>query len=66
MRIIVNGKTIDLECPISIAELLAAKNLEAALVAVEYNDQWLQRDQWPLRVLQENDKLEIVRVVGGG
>ncbi len=66
VRLIVNGKTLDLECEVSIAELLKRKGLDPALVAVEHNANLTRREDWARIILRDNDRLEIVRIIGGG
>jgi sulfur carrier protein len=40
--------------------------LNSRLVAVEYNGEILHRQFWEQTVMTENDRLEIVTIVGGG
>ena len=66
MRLIVNGKMLDIEREMSIAEFLRSKGWSDALVAVEHNLNWTKREAWPNIMLKEDDRLEVVRVMAGG
>ena len=66
MRLTVNGKITEIEQETSIADFLRAKNVAEALVAVEHNLRWTKREEWPTVILQENDRLEVVRIMAGG
>lgn len=66
MKLIVNGKTVEQERELSIAEFLQARGLPEALVAVEHNLHWIRREDWAHIVLKGNDRLEVVRIVAGG
>ncbi len=66
MKVIVNGKSIELAGEISISEFLHSKGLAEVLVAVEHNLNWTSREQWPEIVLKDGDRLEVVRIMAGG
>ncbi|MFI5182469.1 MAG: sulfur carrier protein ThiS [Thermoanaerobaculia bacterium] len=66
MKLRINGKVADLEREMSIAEFLGAKGLPEALVAVELNQQWLEREHWDVIFLKADDEVEIVRMFAGG
>ncbi len=66
MRLIVNGKEIEIDGAMTVAEFLAARGLAEAMVAVEHNGNWLRREDWPSAMLGDADRLEIVRIMAGG
>lgn len=66
MQITVNGKQEKLVKEISINEFLEKKDQDPKTVVVEYNGKIVKREKWPEILLQENDKLEILKFVGGG
>ncbi len=66
MRLVVNGKEIEIERAMTIAEFLEAKGLAEVMVAVERNGSWLHREDWAGVLLDEGDRVEIVRVMAGG
>jgi sulfur carrier protein len=64
--ITVNGEAAPLEVT-TVAELLAARGVNGQRgVAVALNDAVVPRPQWPQARLQPGDRVEIIRVVGGG
>jgi len=66
MRLTVNGKVMHLAHEMSISEFLRSRGLVEALVAVERNLDWTSREDWPAIMLQEDDRLEVVRIMAGG
>ena len=62
----VNGDVQELSGPTTIAQLVAALELPARAVLVEHNGVALRRDEWSARSLQENDRIEFIRIVAGG
>lgn len=65
---IVNGKEISLEDlrVETLDELVAHYGLKVQTVAVEMNGTIPSRDTWSRIVLKEDDRVEIIRFVGGG
>lgn len=66
MKIILNGKEIDVEVGLTISELLVQKKLNPKAIIIEYNGELVKEDAWSETILKENDKLEILQFVGGG
>jgi thiamine biosynthesis protein ThiS len=66
MTVTVNGRARQLPPSFSVAQLLELLQLEAALVAVERNQTIIPRNAFDQTSLQDGDRLEIVRFVGGG
>ena len=50
----------------SVAELVEELDLHPATVLVELNGIALHRSEWPQVSLQENDRVEILKVAAGG
>ena len=67
MQIQVNGKkeTLDKE-KLSIMDYIKMKGEEPESVIVEYNGEISDKEDWTEINIQENDKLEILRFMGGG
>lgn len=65
MKITLNGKAREIEENRSISGLLAELRLPADHVAVELNGELLERADFERR-LADQDRLEVVRFVGGG
>ena len=66
MKIIANGKPIEVRLPCSIEEFLIAQNLLPRSVVVEHNGEAVTPSEFPRRHLAAGDKLEIVKIVAGG
>lgn len=66
LQVYVNGESIDLSGPISLAELITRLDLPAARIAVELNRTVVRRSDWSRTMLQEDDRIEVVHFVGGG
>jgi len=66
MRIIVNGKEEILEGDLTITGLIALKELNPDAVIVEHNSSLVKKESWGNMVIKDNDRLEILRFVGGG
>lgn len=66
MNIQVNAQVREVPEGATIADLLVEMRLEPRLVAVEVNKMVVPRAQHGQHVLHEEDRLEIVTLVGGG
>lgn len=66
MTIVVNGKERKVKDGITIAELLSDLNVNPKSVAVELNLSILNKSEYDVMRLKENDRVEIVLPVGGG
>jgi sulfur carrier protein len=62
----VNGKQVELEAPIPLVLYLEKLGVNPRAVAVEHNGEIIQRAQFASAMLKEGDRVEIVRMVGGG
>jgi sulfur carrier protein len=62
----VNGSNHNCDAHTSLSDLLAQMGLNPQLVAVEYNGEILPRQVWAETIMQPDDRLEIVTIVGGG
>ena len=65
MNLIINGEKKKFDCE-KLSDLLNTLNLDKDIVAVELNKNIVHRDNFNNTILNDNDKLEIVKVVGGG
>lgn len=66
MEVIINGKRQEVASSINLEELLSGLGLEKSAVAVELNKKIVKRDRYKTTILNEDDSLEIVHLVGGG
>ena len=66
IAITVNGKKETITGALSIHDFLVARALDPATLVVEYNRAILSADTLQTITLKENDRLELLRFVGGG
>ena len=66
MQIILNGEPREVPQPITLQDLLRLLELKEDRVAVEPNRGIVRRDRWPETQLSDQDRIEIVQIVGGG
>jgi len=62
----VNGKRVELDEPTLLTDYLARLGANPRAVAVEHNGEIVERESYATLVLREGDRVEIVRMVGGG
>ena len=62
----VNGETRNCSEETNLPDLLMQLGYNPRLVAVEYNGEILHRQYWQDTKIKQNDRLEIVTIVGGG
>ena len=66
MELTVNGKPRQTEGPATLLAFLEQIGVDPRIVAVERNGDIVKRDRFGETQLGNGDKLEIVRMVGGG
>lgn len=67
MKLIVNGKNIEIDTELNIKKLLYQQNVKMPeLVSVELNGQILRRSEFESTTLNEGDKIEFLYFMGGG
>jgi sulfur carrier protein len=66
MEIRVNGKAETVADKSTVGSVLAAKELDPALVSVEHNGKILEKSDLDGTLLSEGDELEILFFMGGG
>ncbi|MBE9215135.1 thiamine biosynthesis protein ThiS [Plectonema cf. radiosum LEGE 06105] len=62
----VNGEIRNFSKETFLPDLLIELGYNPRLVAVEYNGEILHRQYWEQTKIKQNDRLEIVTIVGGG
>ncbi|MBF2016863.1 MAG: thiamine biosynthesis protein ThiS [Rivularia sp. T60_A2020_040] len=62
----VNGEIRNFSQETFLPDLLIELGYNPRLVAVEYNGEILHRQYWEQTKIKQNDRLEIVTIVGGG
>ncbi len=66
INLVVNGKPQDLPGPTGLMEFLESLEIKTQFVAVGYNGEGVDKEDFGRIELHEGDVLEIVRPVGGG
>ncbi|MBS7326326.1 MAG: sulfur carrier protein ThiS [Thiopseudomonas sp.] len=66
MQILVNGDPLILPPGSSVQALLEQLDLQGRRVAVELNHDIVTRSEHATRILQPDDRVEIVHAIGGG
>ena len=66
MHVIINGERRALTAPMTLDALLGELRVDARLVVVEHNRHIVKRPDFSHTLIQPDDQLEIVRIVGGG
>lgn len=61
-----NGKPEEISGPTSLMEFLRSREIRAEGVVIELNQDIVEKKDFTDIMIKENDKLEIVRFVGGG
>ncbi len=66
MKLTVNGKAREVSGPLTLLGLIEQLGIDPRIIAVEHNGDIVKRDRYAEVGLTNGDKLEIVRMVGGG
>lgn len=66
MKIQLNGQPFDLSGTLSVAELVANRELNPRQIAVEINNELVPRERYDGVLLSEGDQVELVSLAGGG
>ena len=66
MLLLINGKPAETADGCSLQELMLDRKLSARAVITELNGQIVQPEQRSQTQLKQNDKLEIIHILGGG
>jgi sulfur carrier protein len=66
IELIINGKRVELDQPTPLLSYLEKLGVNPRTVAVEHNGEIIERTTFASTTLRAGDKVEIVRMVGGG
>ena len=66
MTIILNGESKDIESTTALLDLMKTYSLNPDATAVQLNDDILERESFASTTLNEGDRIELIRIVGGG
>jgi len=66
IQIRVNGKVKSIPAKYSISDLVKNLNIQIKKVAIEHNQEIIDKKKINRIILKKNDKIEIVHFIGGG
>ena len=66
MSLMVNGRAEAMPDPATLEGVVDALNLTGQRLAIEHNGQIVPRSLWTTCVVTAEDKIEIVKAIGGG
>jgi len=66
INIFLNGKKLSIDKSINIHDFIISQGLNDKMIAVAVNMKIIHKNEYKKIFIIENDKLEIVRPVGGG
>ena len=66
IRLTINGKPRELPAPTGLIQYLESLDLSTQFIAVGYNGEVIEKDNFHEITLSDGDVVEIVRPVGGG
>lgn len=65
-KFFLNGQIYTTPYPLTLLELLTYFNYNKSLLVLEYNNFICNQENWNKITIQNEDKIEIVTIVGGG
>jgi sulfur carrier protein len=66
MTIEINGKKREIPIVSNVRELLLFLEISESRLAIEINRKIIHRNEWDTTPVEDNDRVEIVRFIGGG
>lgn len=66
IKIFLNGDTKEIKQNSTLTDLLKDLEITSKHIAIELNDEVVFKSDWNSRILVSEDKLEVVKAIGGG
>ncbi len=66
IKIFLNGDTKEIKQNLTLTDLLKDLEITSKHIAIELNDEVVFKSDWNSRILVNEDKLEVVKAIGGG
>ena len=66
MKLIINGREMEMEEGMTIADILQRLGIEEKVMAVAINTQIVKKEEWDRYRPKDGDRLEFLTFVGGG
>lgn len=62
----INGETREFDQPLTVREILSDLAIKEGTVAIAVNESVVPKAEWDKILIQDGDRVEIIRVVAGG
>lgn len=66
MEVVLNGVVTNVDQEMNLWEFLLSKELNLETIIVEHNEVIVKKQEWKTMILQDKDRLEVLKFVGGG
>ncbi len=66
MEVVLNGRSANVDQEMNLWEFLLSKELDLETIIVEHNEVIVKKQEWKNIILQNQDRLEVLKFVGGG
>ncbi len=66
MKVFFNGQVIEMEGPVKLTDILTHHPQDDSGMAVEINGKIIPRSRWNETMVTENEKISLIKLVGGG
>ncbi len=66
MEVVLNGTVANVDQEMNLWEFLLSKELNLETIIVELNEVIVKKQEWKTIILQDKDRLEVLKFVGGG
>jgi sulfur carrier protein len=66
IQITVNGRSVEIESPMTVQQLLETVDVPPNYLAVEVNADVVPREHYTTHLVRDGDQVEVVTLVGGG
>lgn len=66
IQIYINGKKKNIDANSNLIDILAVYSLKNKLVAIEINQEVIPKSNYKTKIINQNDKIEILELIGGG
>ena len=66
MLIRLNGAIEEVPENATVRDVMTGKKLPEEMAVVALNDEVIRRDNWPSVRLKADDRMEVIRIIGGG
>ena len=63
---VLNGKKYHIDKKVKLNNIIDYFNYNSSLFIIEYNNLICNKKNWSKKIVSDNDKIEIISIVGGG